>query len=63
MEEVAQGKLSDGNFLETGEISESLANLLTGICTIGAFEGDFLTEVRRGFLWLRRSDSRDRELP
>lgn len=62
VEEAAQEELSVDSFLDTGDIRESLVNLLTGVCTIGAFEGDFLTGVMRGFLLLSRSVSRDRAL-
>ena len=61
--EAAHDEFSVGSFLDTGELRESFAVLLTDVCTIGAFEGDFLTGVMRGFLLLRRSTSRDRELP
>lgn len=62
VEEVVH-ELSVGSFLDTGEMTESPGDLLTDVCTIGAFEGDFLTGVTRGFLLFRRSTSRDRELP
>lgn len=58
----AQDELSVGSFLDTGDIRESLIDLLTGVCTLGALEGDFLTGVMRGFLLLSRPVSRDRAL-
>jgi hypothetical protein len=63
VEEVAHEELSVASFLDTGETRESFDDLLTDVCTMGAFEGDFLTGVMRGFLLFSRSTSRDRELP
>jgi hypothetical protein len=62
VEEAPQVELSVGSFLDTGDIGRSLDNLLTGVCTIGAFEGDFLTGVMRGFLLLSLSVRRERAL-
>jgi hypothetical protein len=63
VEEVAHEELSVASFLDTGETRESFDDLLSDVWTMGAFEGDFLTGVMRGFLLFSRSTSRDRELP